>query len=145
MSVKYHSHHHRSKSPPTLRTNGMNSRQKREPRTETKEGRRDERGKKGEKRTEGQKGQKRTKKAKAKTYPEPITPLLKPEPHHIVHRAPHVRVLPVQVGLAGDVEVEVVFFGVFVPLPCRAWGWDGEGVIRVVECGRDGGGGDARR
>lgn len=59
------------------------------------------------------------------THPKPITPPPQPKPHHaLLPRAmaidggPHLGVLPVQVGLLGDVEVEVVLVCFFVVGPC---------------------------
>jgi hypothetical protein len=53
------------------------------------------------------------------TDTEPIAPPPNPEPHHLPRRLAHRRVLPVQVRLLRDVQVQVVLPRRLVVLPCR--------------------------
>ncbi len=52
-------------------------------------------------------------------HPEAVHAALQPPAHHGVHRLPHVRVLPVEVGLLAGEQVEVVLAGRLVVLPGR--------------------------
>lgn len=38
------------------------------------------------------------------THPKPIHTLAQPEPHNLCERGVHVRIAPVQIGLAHDLE-----------------------------------------
>lgn len=53
-------------------------------------------------------------------HAEPVGPLVEPETHDVVHCLADRRVLPVEVWLLRCVEMEVVFAGQLVILPCAA-------------------------
>lgn len=55
------------------------------------------------------------------TDTETIASPLDPEPHHIPRRLTHRRVLPVEVRLLPDVQVEVVLPRRLVKVPCRPY------------------------
>jgi hypothetical protein len=53
-------------------------------------------------------------------HPEPVDAAVQPVTHHGVDRLPHLRVLPIEVGLVGGEHVQVVLAGVVVVGPRRA-------------------------
>ena len=69
--------------------------------------------------------------------PEAVDAAGEPEAEHVLHGAPHVGVGPVQVGLLGKEEMEVVLPGRGVEGPCRRAAREGgEPVVRRAAAGR---------
>ena len=58
-------------------------------------------------------------KEKRMAYPESITSPIDPESHHVPDGVANDGIVPVQIGLFLDVEVEIVFLCPWVELPCR--------------------------
>ena len=56
------------------------------------------------------------------TYSEAVTATIQPEPHHVVGGLSNLHVIPVQVWLFCQVEVEVVFVRRFIVIPGRTFG-----------------------
>jgi hypothetical protein len=62
--------------------------------------------------------------------PEPVDAPVEPEPHDVVHGRHDLGVLPVEVGLLGQEQVEVPLLGGLVPRPRGAEGELGDPVVR---------------
>ena len=53
-------------------------------------------------------------------HPEPVTPFVQPEPHHVPDRVADLWVLPIEVRLRNIEHVQVVFLQLLVPFPARS-------------------------